>query len=118
MGLLALLLWFAVLPLWLRIDPPPDAWVLVCDGKGGARPRSIRAAGLDARRRNVTIGPRGHIRVAGLTRTFVVSLRGNRPVVGEQDKTGAGQTVYDQQSQISDGKITLKFSTDRNKLRC
>jgi hypothetical protein len=118
MGLLALLLWFAVLPLWLRIDPPPDAWVLVCDGKGGARPRSIRAAGLDARRRSVTIGPRGHIRVAGLTRTFVVSLRGNRPVVGEQGKTGAGQTVYDQQSQISDGKITLKFSTDRNKLRC
>jgi hypothetical protein len=118
LGLLAAGVWFALLPLLLRFNPPPDAWVLVCDGKNAGAPRSIRAAGYGARRRRVTIGPRGNIRVAGLAHSYVVEMRGKRPVVSEAGKKGAGQTIYEQQTQIADGRITLKFSTDRNKLRC
>ncbi len=122
LGLLAFLaLYLLPLLLTLTILPPPSGHMLVLrDNKAQGSPVSIRNAGIGARRSKVTIGSKGHIRIAGLEPVELrVERRGKEAIVME-GSNGPQKLVigeFPKQLVTSDASIILKFSTKSAKLK-
>ena len=144
LGILAFLALFLI-PLLLvsTITPPPDGYVLICEGgKAQSSPKSLRSIGLSARRSKITIGPKGDIKVGSTTPpSGAKSVRGAKapaaaktesgvkPVDYRVERRGKESVVVDaagvQQfvireipNPVSCRGVTLKFSTDQKQLRC
>jgi len=126
LGLLAfLVLWF--IP-WInvKLNPPPEAFVLVCRaGERRAVPISVRQVGLNRRKNKVTIGgdqKKAHIYVKDLKPVeFVVEKQGDRVVLLDAE-TGFRKGAFSDKAQstvrTSNTDITLRIGLDRSKLRC
>lgn len=145
LGVLAFLVSYLI-PLLLvtTISPPPDGYVLICEGpkaQGAVKP--LRSIGLSMRSSKITIGPKGHIKVGsakpdrgakpvpGAKPTpgakpasdikpvlFRVERRGKESVVVDA-ATGAQQFVIREiPNPLTYGNVTLKFSTDQKQLHC
>ncbi len=117
LGVLALLALYLLPLLWITfVSKPADAYILVCrDGKQEGRLRSVRSVGYEVRRSVVTIGSKGHIRVAGMSKELQVRRRGKEAIIVEGKST---QTVRDIPAQISDGNIVVKYGRDQSKMKC
>lgn len=117
LALLAFLALYLLPLLWVTfVSPPPTAYILICrDGKPEGPTRSVRAAGLKARRSVVTIGSKGHIRVAGMTKELRVQRQGKEAVIVD-GKTP--NTIRDTPGQISDNAVIVKYGRDQSKLKC
>lgn len=105
------------------ISPPPGGYVLIIrDGKAQGSPRSIRNTGMSVLRNKVTIGSKGHIRIAGLAPIeFRVERRGKKDAVVMLGAKGPQKLAIREtpptQLSTSNASIILKFSTDASKLR-
>jgi hypothetical protein len=126
LGLLAFLVLWLIPWINVRINPPPEAFVLVCRaGERRAVPISIRQVGLNRRKNKVTIGgdqKKAHIYVKDLKPIeFVVEKQGEQAVLLDAETGFRKGTFSDKaQSSISTSNtgIALRISLDRSKLRC
>lgn len=123
LGLLLLLVLYLVPALLVRtILPPPTGFVLVCkDGQAQGTPKSIHEAGIGARRRQVTIGSDGHIRVSGVKPVeLIVARRGGKTVVldGKTKVQRFELRAIPHRETIRDTDIVLLFGTEGPQLKC
>lgn len=117
LAILAFLGGYLIPKLWVSfVSPPPQGYVLICmAGKPQGAVRSIRGAGLAARRSTVTIGSKGHIPVTGMSKVLRIQRQNKEAVVFDGVNK---QSIRSVPSEIRDGEVVVKFCTDQSRLRC
>jgi hypothetical protein len=128
LALLVFIVWFLIPWLLVRtVLPPPGGYVLICEDGRPGNPRSIRDAGIRARRRKVTIGSKGHIQVKGLKDIELRIERHGKEFTVHQGAKGPSQFVirqiptprdYEYESGERKVKVKLVFGTDKSQLNC
>ena len=113
------LVWYVFPYLWVKfISPPPDGYVLICEGRRHRQgPLSLKGVGMRVRRSKISIGRKGHIRVPEMEGKLYVARVGGKAVV--QDERGIRKlTIGPYPRDINVGDIRIRFSTDINRMKC
>jgi hypothetical protein len=122
LGLAAFLaLYAAPMALVLTVQPPPDGYVQVFrNGKAEGPYKSLKSLGQAARRKVVTIGSQGMLRVPGLEPVELRAERHGQAGVVLKGSNGPQLFLIREIASTytaANGTIVLKFSTDPRRLR-